>query len=173
MHLSCLTQSSGAILPLILTLKYNEIVMNSSINQSKFEVLNTSFLLLARLLFGMLFIPAGFNKIVGFSGTVSYITAMGMPMPTIAAISAIIVEVIFGICLLLGFQQRFMAIILAIFTLFATFVFHAFWSVPAENAYMQQLLFYKNMAVVGGLFAFIVAVGQPHKLSIDSMLKKR
>ena len=43
------------------------------------------------------------------------------------------------------------ALALAVFTLVATFVFHNFWGVPADQAMMQQLMFYKNIAVVGGL----------------------
>jgi len=43
--------------------------------------------------------------------------------------------------------------VLAIFTLVASFFFHAFWSMPAEAQMMQSLMFYKNIAIVGGLLA--------------------
>ena len=42
----------------------------------------------------------------------------------------------------------------AAFTLVASFFFHAYWSVPADAAMMQQLLFWKNIAVTGGLLGF-------------------
>jgi putative oxidoreductase len=44
-------------------------------------------------------------------------------------------------------------LVLAVFTLAASYVFHAFWAVPAEQAFVTQLLFFKNIAVVGGLLA--------------------
>ena len=43
------------------------------------------------------------------------------------------------------------ALVLAGFTVVATFVFHNFWAMPADQAMMQQLMFFKNIAVVGGL----------------------
>jgi len=55
---------------------------------------------------------------------------------------------------------------LAAFTLFASFIGHAFWAVPAEQAFVQQLMFFKNIAVVGGLL--ILATAGAGKLSLDS-----
>jgi putative oxidoreductase len=98
-----------------------------------------------------LFLPAGISKIFGFAGTVGYIGAMGLPAPTLAAIAAILIEVVGGAALVLGFYTRFAAIALAVFTLIASVVFHAFWAVPADQAFMTQLLFFKNIAVIGGL----------------------
>ena len=46
---------------------------------------------------------------------------------------------------------RVAALVLAVFTLAATFIFHAYWAVPADMQMVQQLMFFKNMAVVGGL----------------------
>ncbi|MCL4762255.1 MAG: DoxX family protein, partial [Burkholderiales bacterium] len=43
------------------------------------------------------------------------------------------------------------ALALAVFTLAATFLFHNFWAMPAEQQAVQKLMFDKNIAVVGGL----------------------
>lgn len=110
-----------------------------------------SLTLAGRLLLALLFLPAGFGKITGFAGTVAYITAAGLPLPTVAAAGAIAVEVIGGAALLVGIGTRYAALALAFFTLVASFFFHNFWAVPADQQYMQQLLFYKNLAVAGGL----------------------
>jgi putative oxidoreductase len=53
--------------------------------------------------------------------------------------------------LLIGFQTRWAALGIAFFTAVITFIFHNYWAVPAEQAMMQQLMFFKNIAVVGGL----------------------
>ncbi len=42
---------------------------------------------------------------------------------------------------------------LAVFTLAASFFFHNYWGMPAEQQFMQQLLFMKNVGVTGGLLA--------------------
>ena len=107
--------------------------------------------LVGRLLMALLFLPAGVSKISGFAGTVGYIASKGMPMPTVAAAIAIIVEVVAPIALIAGFGTRWAALVLAGFTVVATFIFHNFWAMPADQVMMQQLMFFKNIAVVGGL----------------------
>ncbi|ABD70291.1 DoxX [Rhodoferax ferrireducens T118] len=107
--------------------------------------------LIGRLLLALLFLPAGISKIAGFAGTVGYIGSKGLPMPALGAVIAIIVEVGGSLALISGLGTRFAALALAAFTLVATFFFHNFWGVPVDQAMMQQLMFYKNIAVVGGL----------------------
>ena len=107
--------------------------------------------LIGRLLLALLFLPAGISKIGGFAGTVGYIGSKGLPMAEVGAVIAILVEVGGALALIAGFGTRFAALALAAFTLVATFFFHNFWGVPVDQAMMQQLMFYKNIAVVGGL----------------------
>ncbi|MDM7942497.1 MAG: DoxX family protein [Hydrogenophaga sp.] len=109
--------------------------------------------LLARLLLAALFLPAGISKISGFAGTAGYIGSVGLPMPELGAAIAIAVEVLGGIALILGLGTRWAALALAGFTLVASWFFHAYWAMPAEQQMMQQLMFMKNMGVVGGLLA--------------------
>lgn len=131
-----------------------------------FNALQTPLSLGSRLLLAALFLPAGISKITGFAGTVGYITAVGLPLPTLAAIVAIVVEVGGGLALLLGFGTRFAALALAAFTVVATFGFHAFWAVPPDQQMVQQLMFFKNLAVVGGLLS--VAAWGAGALSLDA-----
>ena len=112
---------------------------------------NSKLVALGRALIALLFVPAGISKIFGFAGTVGYISSVGLPLPTLAAIGAIIVEVGAGLALLAGYRTQVVALILAAFTLVAAVVFHNFWAAPAEMAQMQQIMFFKNIAVVGGL----------------------
>lgn len=107
----------------------------------------------ARLAMVALFLPAGIGKLTGFAGTVGYISSVGLPLPTLAAAVALIVEIVGSLALLAGFGTRIAALVLAGFTLVASFFFHNYWGVPADQAFMQQLLFFKNIAVVGGLLA--------------------
>lgn len=116
-----------------------------------FNKLQNSLSLAGRLLLSVLFLPAGIGKITGFAGTVGYITSVGLPMPTLAAIIALTVEILGGVALIAGFGTRIAALALALFTLVASFFFHAYWAVPAEQQLVTQLLFFKNIAVVGGL----------------------
>jgi len=121
--------------------------------------------LIGRALLALLFIPAGFAKIAGFAGTVGYIASKGVPFPELAAAAAVGVELGLGILLLVGWQARWAALGLAFFTVVVTFIFHAFWAVPAEQVMQQQQAFFKNIAVVGGLLT--VAAWGPGSWSFD------
>ena len=123
-----------------------------------FSSLQNPLAFVSRLLFAVLFLPAGIGKITGFAGTVGYISSVGLPMPTVAAAVAAVVEVVGSLALVFGFGTRFAALVLAFFTLVASFFFHAYWSVPADQQMIPQLLFFKNIAVVGGLLA-LAALG--------------
>ncbi|MBU4180769.1 MAG: DoxX family protein [Gammaproteobacteria bacterium] len=109
--------------------------------------------LLSRLLLAALFLPAGIGKITGFAGTAGYIASVGLPMPTVAAAVAIAVEVLGGLALIVGFGTRWAALALALFTLGASFFFHNYWAMLAEQQMMQHLMFMKNIGVTGGLLA--------------------
>ncbi len=113
--------------------------------------LHNPFTLVGRVLMAALFLPAGVSKIAGFAGTVGYIASKGVPLPEAAAIIAIIVEVGGGLALILGVKTRWAALALALFTLIATLMFHNYWTLPADQQMMQQLMFMKNIAVIGGL----------------------
>ena len=119
-----------------------------------FATLQNPLALVGRILIALLFIPAGFGKISGCAGTVGYATSVGMPMPTVAVAVGLLIELLGGLALLFGFGTRIAALALAVFTLAASFFFHAYWALPADQQMMQQLLFFKNVAVTGGLLAF-------------------
>ena len=107
--------------------------------------------LLARGSLALLFVPAGIGKISGFAGTAGYIASKGLPLPEFGAALAVAVELGLGLLLLAGFRTRWAALGLALFVAVATPLFHNFWGVPAEQAVMQKLMFWKNIGLVGGL----------------------
>jgi putative oxidoreductase len=131
-----------------------------------FEKLQSPLALTARVLLALLFVPAGFSKIAGFAGTVGYIGSVGLPLPQLGAVIAIAVELGLGLALLVGFQTRIAALVIAVFTVAAGVFFHAFWSMPAEQVMINQIMFMKNLAIAGGLLA-LVAFG-PGALSLDA-----
>lgn len=129
------------------------------------NTLQNPFSLVGRLLLALLFIPAGISKISGFEGTVGYIASVGLPLPMLAAIGTIALEIGAGLMLAVGWKARWAALALAGFTLLATFLFHNFWAMPADKAFVQQLMFFKNIAVVGGLL--VVTAFGAGRLSLD------
>lgn len=134
------------------------------------NALQNSLALVGRLLLAMLFLPAGIGKLTGFAGTVGYIASVGLPMPSMAAAIALIIEIVGSVALITGFGTRIAALILAVFTLVASFFFHAYWAVPADQQLVTQLLFMKNIAVVGGLLT--LAAWGAGAWSLDARNKK-
>jgi len=121
--------------------------------------------LIGRLLIVALFLPAGLSKVAGFEGTLGYFASLGIPAPVFALVVTIVIEVLGSIALIVGFQTRVVAIIMAIFTLVAAVTGHAFWAAPADAAFIAQLLFFKNIAVMGGLL--VLASAGAGNFSID------
>jgi len=114
--------------------------------------------LVGRVLLAYLFIPAGWGKIVGFSGVAGYIASKGVPLPELAAAIAVAAEFGLGLLLLVGWQARWAALGLAIFVAVITPIFHGYWATPEAQHMMQKQSFDKNMAIVGGLLA-LAALG--------------
>jgi len=122
--------------------------------------------LVGRLLIAAMFLPAGLAKMNAFEGTAGYFASLGLPMPTVALVIAIVVEVLGSIALIVGYQTRAVALVMAIFTLAASFAGHAFWNSPADQMRVMQLMFFKNIAVIGGFL--ILASAGAGKFSIDA-----
>ncbi len=148
------------------TTSLNPSFSNSTLASASSSPVQSALALASRLLFALVFIPAGLSKISGFEGTVGYIASVGLPLPAVGAVIAIVVEVLVALALLLGYRTRAAAAILAVFTLAASVFFHAYWSLPADKVMIQQLMFFKNIAITGGLLA-LVAFGAG-KWSLDA-----
>src|SRR5258706_2076201 len=120
--------------------------------------------LVGRLLLAAIFITSGFGKITGFEGTVGYIASKGLPLPQVAAIIAIVAELGGGILLAIGYKARWAALVLAVFTLAAGFLFHHYLAVDAGQKMGQQINFWKNIAMTGRfLMAYALRPG-PYRL---------
>ena len=121
--------------------------------------------LIGRLVLAWFFVPAGWSKIAGFSGTVAYATSAGLPLPEIGVAVGLLIELVGGLLLLVGFGTRWAALSLAVFTVVAAFFFHNYWVMPEAQQMMQKLNFTKNLAIAAGLLAF--AAFGPGRLSIE------
>lgn len=124
---------------------------------------------LGRLMIALMFIPAGVDKIFNFNQTVGYIASQGLPLPALGAVLAIAIEVLLGLAFVVGFKTKWTALILAVFTVATAIFFHAYWAVPQEMKMVMTLMFYKNIAIAGGLL--LVAAQGPGRLSIDGSVK--
>ncbi|MCC5797492.1 MAG: DoxX family protein [Methylophaga sp.] len=112
------------------------------------QYLNNSLDLAARILLSILFLVAGFGKIGGYDSTAGYMQAMGVWSGLLPLV--IITEVVGAIAIIIGWQTRIVAFLLAGFTLLSALFFHTNF---ADQ--MQQILFMKNLAIAGGLLLLV------------------
>lgn len=108
-----------------------------------------------RILLASLFVISGIFKIIGFAGTVGYMGSLGLPVPTLAVIVTIFVEVGAGLALMSGSRlARPAALLIAIFTVGATLAAHRFWAVDPAAMQGQLTNFLKNLSIIGALLVF-------------------
>ncbi|MBL8363194.1 MAG: DoxX family protein [Rubrivivax sp.] len=112
---------------------------------------------LARLLLAAMFVQSGFDKLTHLDATAAFIAAGGLPLAPVMAPLVGAFELLAGLAVVVGWQARTAGLLLALFTLVASFLFHRYWAVHAEQAFTQQLLFMKNVAVAGGMLLLFAA----------------
>jgi putative oxidoreductase len=117
--------------------------------------------LFGRILIATIYLVSGCEKITGFESTVSVIASKGVPLPQVAAIGAIIIELGSGKMLVVGWKARWAAVWLFVFTLVAGLIFHNFWAAPAAETSNQMTHFLKNVCILGGLIYVVVQGSGP------------
>lgn len=121
-------------------------------------------LFLGRVLIAHIFLLSGMRKIFAFSQTAQSMTSHNMHAVPMWLVLAILVELAGALFLIAGYFTRAGAILLILFLVPVTFIFHIDFSTRVQAA-----MFMKNLAIIGGLFMVLCA--GPGKFSIDG--KKR
>ena len=106
--------------------------------------------LLARICLSTIFLWSGINKIINPVATQENMLAHGMPLTSVFLVGAIALEILGGLSVLLGIKTRWGAVMLIIFLIPATLIFHHDFSTEIEQA-----MFLKNLAMLGGLLMLI------------------
>ncbi len=118
--------------------------------------------LAARVCLCLIFLKAGISHILGYGGTVEMMAKNGLPIPDALLIFTIAFQLLGGLALLLGYKIQLGSILLIVFLIPATLVFHN----PIANP-NQINDFLKNVGLIGGLL--MVMYGGAGALSIDGL----
>ena len=108
-------------------------------------------MLLGRMFLSLLFIVSGFNKITDYAGTQGYMESMGVPALMLPLV--IILELLGGIAILIGFKTRIVALLFIGFNVISALLFHSDFGDQT-----QMTMFMKNIAIAGG-FLLLFAQG--------------
>jgi putative oxidoreductase len=109
--------------------------------------------LIGRILMAIIFLISGLGKVAAPSATIGYITSLGLPAPTLGYIASMVLEVAGGVLMVVGYQTRLIALLLAAYSIITALIFH-----HAFGDQNQMFHFLKNVAMAGGLIQ-VVAFG--------------
>ena len=127
--------------------------------------INDELTLAARLLLATLFLIFGYRKLRDYSGTVSQIVQLGVPMPVLAAAVATFMELPVAFAVAVGAFARPSALLMFFYTLGTALVGHRYWTMTGADRVDSMDGFYKNLGIMGGfLLLYINGAG---KYSID------
>jgi putative oxidoreductase len=129
---------------------------------------------LGRLLLSSLFVWAGYGKLMNPGAAAQEFASVGVPAPALMVGVAILVELVGGLALFVGFRSRWVAGVLAIWCLVTAFAVHlaaGMHSTDPATAYDNMIHFYKNLGIAGGLI-YVIAFGAG-RLSIDNRAQRR
>jgi len=102
-----------------------------------------------RLLFAAIFLMSVPNHFA--QGTIDHAAAAGVPMANLLVPLSGVLELVGALSVLLGYHARIGALLLALFLIPVTLVMHKFWGIAEPmQAQMQQIMFLKNVAILGG-----------------------
>ena len=121
--------------------------------------------LLGRVMIGAPFMLSGLGKLMAHDATVGYIGSVGLPLPQLAWVIALLVEIGGGALLVSGFRARLVALVMALFALATALSFHR--NFADQN---QMIHFLKNVMLAGGLLQIVYFGAGP--LSVDASRQK-
>jgi putative oxidoreductase len=114
--------------------------------------------LLGRVLLSFIFLWSIVGDLGNWSGRTAYMASSGIPLPAMFLAGAVVFKLAGGIFLILGYRARLGALLLLIFLIPTTLIFHAFWNVPQAQYVSQLINFQKNLGLMGGLL-MVIAMG--------------
>jgi putative oxidoreductase len=125
-------------------------------------------ILAARLFLAALFLIFGWRKLRDFSGTVSQMVQLGVPVPILAAAVATFMELPVAFAVAVGAFTRPSAVLMFFYTLGTALIGHRYWTITGADRVDSMDGFYKNLGIMGGfLLLYITGAG---KFSIDALL---
>jgi putative oxidoreductase len=124
-----------------------------------------SLLLAARLFLADVFLYIGALKLLVWQAAVTEIGQLNVPLPVIAVTATVVVQILGGLAIALGWQVRAAAAALAAFTVIATLIGHPFWAFAGVEFQRQLTTALEHLAIVGGFL--LLTVTGPGCLSLE------
>ena len=113
--------------------------------------------LIARIMISTIFLFEAFDSIIYYNSTQNTMTEYGVHWrQDILLIGAIVLLILGGLLILIGYRAKFGAVLLLCYWIPVTLIVHSFWDAPEEVRRVQSILFMKDIAIIGGLLMLLV-----------------
>lgn len=113
-----------------------------------------------KFLLGLYFLLPGISKVAGYDGTMQYMIEHAVPLTAVLLPLTIVVQIAGGTALMVGWQTRTVALVLAGLTLAINLFMHDFWNVYEGLSQQHETQnFVKNLAVMAGLLVLSAGSG--------------
>ena len=110
------------------------------------------FYIVGRFLLGLYFLLPGLSKVFLFQDNLDVVVLREVPFPYLSLSLVAIVQIFFGIMLMLGKYVHIGALVLAVVTLLINFYIHDFWNMVEDaNQAHETQNFVKNLGIFAGL----------------------
>lgn len=117
-------------------------------------------LLVARICLSIIFLNSSIGKMFSFADTQAMMAGRGLPLPGLLLLGNILFQLVGAVLLLLGYKTKWGVILLILFLVPTTLVFHSPFNPEETTAFL------KNLALIGGLlYAYVTG---PGALSVES-----
>ena len=119
---------------------------------------NDTTLAIGRVLIALIFVSSGVEKFMDLGATASAIGSKGLAYANVLAGLTATLEAGGGLLIIVGWQTRLVALLLAIFCAVAAYFFHDFWHQPPGPQHTNNMIhFMKNVSMIGGLLMLCAA----------------
>ena len=116
------------------------------------QIPSEAFYKLGRLLLGIYFLLPGISKFLLFESNFDVVLERQVPFPTFSLFLIGVLQIIFGLLLILGRKVSLSSLVLVIVTLLINFYIHDFWNMSGEESQQHETQnFIKNLGIIAGL----------------------
>jgi len=132
---------------------------------------------ISRVLISAVFIVFGYIQFTHIGNYIANPTVIkvagwtGILTPTIIAYLVATIDLFGGILILVGYQTRWVSIVLIVFVALTCVLVHHFWDMEGPARAANQGNFYKNLALIGALL--LLYVNGPGTCSLEHRFSKK